>query len=129
MLENVLLPLRFSQQRKSRVENPEKEAQELLARLGLKDPDMLERRITELSVGQQQRVAVARAMIGSPEILIADEPTSALDHDQRENFLSLLFDASKERDMTVVFVSHDASLVPLFDDTFTLELGGLAGVT
>ena len=64
-------------------ETLEAEAIRLLNALGLDDPELLQRSVNELSVGQQQRVAVARAMLGSPEIIIADEPTSALDSDNR----------------------------------------------
>ena len=70
--------------------------------------------IGELSVGQQQRVAAARALIGSPEVVIADEPTSALDTDRREQFLELLFRSCEKVQATLVFVSHDHTLMPLF---------------
>ena len=69
---------------------------------------------SNLSMGQQQRVAIARALINSPEILIADEPTSSLDSENRDNFLSLLMGLIKERDMTLIFVSHDMALVKYF---------------
>ena len=70
-------------------------------------------------MGQQQRVAAARALIGSPEIVIADEPTSALDSDSRESFLQLLFKESEAAGSTLVFVSHDPQLQNLFDKTVT----------
>jgi putative ABC transport system ATP-binding protein len=76
--------------------------------------------VTELSVGQQQRVAAARALMGAPEILIADEPTSALDADRRESFVRLLFRECREAGLTLVFVSHDAGLEELFDRTLRL---------
>ena len=69
---------------------------------------------SNLSMGQQQRVAIARALINSPEILIADEPTSSLDSENRDNFLSLLMGLIKERDMTLIFVSHDMALAKYF---------------
>ena len=69
---------------------------------------------SNLSMGQQQRVAIARALINSPEILIADEPTSSLDSENRDNFLSLLMGLIKERDMTLIFVSHDMTLAKYF---------------
>jgi putative ABC transport system ATP-binding protein len=78
-------------------------------------------------VGQQQRTAVARALIGSPEIVIADEPTSALDHHQREAFIRLLFAECDRADTTLLFVSHDTSLAPLFDLTIELEAINRAG--
>ena len=82
------------------------------------EPTLLRRPVTELSVGQQQRVAAARALIGAPELVIADEPTSALDADRREAFLDLLFRAVRTGTHRArIFVSHDASLAPLFDRT------------
>jgi putative ABC transport system ATP-binding protein len=71
--------------------------------------------VLKLSVGQQQRVAVARALLGAPEIIIADEPTSALDTDHREQFLTLLFESCARTGATLIFVSHDRGLRPLFD--------------
>jgi putative ABC transport system ATP-binding protein len=72
-------------------------------------------------VGQQQRVAAARALIGSPEVVIADEPTSALDTDRREQFLSLLFHSCRQAGATLVFVSHDHTLRPLFSRVVELR--------
>jgi putative ABC transport system ATP-binding protein len=68
-----------------------------------------------LSVGQQQRVAAARALIGQPEILVADEPTSALDRKHQRRFLELLFGEAEAAGTTVVMVSHDETLAPEFD--------------
>ena len=93
--DNVLLPCRFSARRAERARqldaDPRRSAQRLLDRLGL-DPALARRQAMELSVGQQQRVAAARALIGGPELLIADEPTSALDADSQHAFLELLSD-------------------------------------
>jgi putative ABC transport system ATP-binding protein len=72
-------------------------------------------------VGQQQRVAAARALIGTPEIIIADEPTSSLDANHREAFIQLLFKECDREKTTLVFVSHDTALEKLFDKTFRLE--------
>ena len=80
----------------------------------------MSRRVNELSIGQQQRVAAARALIGSPELLIADEPTSALDHDLRQRFINLLLSECDESGSAVLFVSHDTSLGPLFDKQISL---------
>jgi len=76
---------------------------------------LLERRVSDLSVGQQQRVAAARAVIGGPEIVIADEPTSALDFDARDRFITLLSEETARSGAALLFVSHDASLASLFD--------------
>ena len=118
VLDNVLLPCRFSKRRRDNIEsrgnNLKDEATRLLEHLDL-STDMLRRPVTELSVGQQQRVAAARALIGGPELVIADEPTSALDADRRAGFLQLLLKECAEQNTTLIFVSHDSALEPLFD--------------
>jgi putative ABC transport system ATP-binding protein len=68
----------------------------------------------QLSVGQQQRVAAARALIGHPEVVIADEPTSALDEDRREAFLDVLVEACRANRSALVFVSHDRRIAARF---------------
>lgn len=128
VLENVMLPCRFSVLRRQRAQvggrNMHDEALRLLNQLGLDDPVLLNSDVTELSVGQQQRVAAARALIGAPELIIADEPTSSLDTEHRDTFLRLLFEECDKADATLVFVSHDKSLAGLFNRTIDLrELG------
>lgn len=124
VLQNVLLPCRFSQRRRSRFERPQdmiEDAERLLRQLGLEDPALLSRPVRDLSVGQQQRVAAARAMIGAPDLIIADEPTSALDRDNRNRFVSLLQDEAKTSGATLLFVTHDQDLAGLFDRSVTLD--------
>lgn len=117
VLDNVLLPCRFSARRRDRARagdgSEEASARRLLAELGL--PDAARTPASELSIGQQQRVAAARALIGNPEIVIADEPTSALDEDNRAAFLALLQEECERVDATLVMVSHERSLQSLFD--------------
>ena len=72
-------------------------------------------------MGQQQRVAAARALIGNPELVIADEPTSALDSDLRHSFLELLFSECKKSGSTLLFVSHDSSLSELFKKVISMN--------
>ncbi len=124
VIENITLPLSFAKGRQNKVVqtglSPTQEASRLLQALGLRDPKLLSRPVTELSIGQQQRVAAARALIGSPELLIADEPTSALDTDTREAFIKLLFSECESSGSTLMFVSHDQSLEALFDRTIIL---------
>ena len=93
----------------------------LLLALGMGDGSIIKKPVTELSVGQQQRVAAARALIGRPEILIADEPTSSLDTNRRKAFIQLLFNECERKDTTIVFVSHDMGLENLFDRTIHLN--------
>lgn len=121
VLENVLLPLQFAPVRRERIDDePSLAAKNLLHHLGLSDEAIHSRNVTELSIGQQQRVAAARAMIGSPDIIIADEPTSALDYDARTAFIDLLFNQTKLAGSAVVFVSHDRTLESLFDRSISL---------
>lgn len=123
VLENVTLPLDFSKDRKkpfSSAKELKDDAIRLLTDLDI-TTDMLRKPVTELSIGQQQRVAAARAMIGAPPLLIADEPTSALDFDTRETFIKLLFSECERSDITLVFVSHDGSLENLFDRSIELS--------
>ncbi len=131
VIENATLPCLFSTNRRSKVLNagtvPEEEAVRILKRLDLAVPAILKKKVTELSVGQQQRVAVARALIGQPEIIIADEPTSSLDGANRELFLDILFEECTRCNSSLIFASHDISLAPLFDRTTKLEKLNRAG--
>nr|WP_070960733.1 ABC transporter ATP-binding protein [Hyphomonas sp. Mor2] len=124
VVQNVILPCRFSKRRQSEVSaagGADLEARRLLAQLGLTDPDLLSRNVTDLSVGQQQRVAAARALIGNPSLIIADEPTSALDADSRDRFINLLSEEARKTNAALLFVSHDGSLAKLFDRALDLS--------
>ncbi|MEL6825346.1 MAG: ABC transporter ATP-binding protein [Pseudomonadota bacterium] len=124
VVQNVVLPCRFSKRRLNEVKalgGPDIEARRLLSELGLDDPALLSRKVTELSVGQQQRVAAARALIGNPSLIIADEPTSALDADSRDRFIELLSEEARKTKAALLFVSHDASLAALFDRAMDLS--------
>lgn len=119
--ENILLPIRLDAGRRARLGTQSFDAavREVAGELDI--APYLDTPIGELSVGQQQRVAAARALIGHPEVVIADEPTSALDTDRREQFLQLLFRSCEKAQATLVFVSHDHTLMPLFSRI--VELG------
>ncbi|WP_434457833.1 ATP-binding cassette domain-containing protein [Stutzerimonas urumqiensis] len=121
--ENIALPCRFSALRARRATERHGSVARAVAilatQLGL-DEGLLERRADSLSIGQQQRVAAARALIGQPELVIADEPTSALDADAREAFLTLLFAECRQAHASLLFVSHDRSLAGLFDRNLSL---------
>ena len=112
--ENVMLPLSFSSIRARRAGRTKldrlNEARRLLKALALEEQQAEKSPVIELSVGQQQRVAAARALIGSPELIIADEPTSALDADLRHSFLELLFEECKKAGSTLIFVGHDSTM-------------------
>lgn len=120
VLENVELPCHFSRQRRQKLGNVRHTALDLLAHLGL-EKNLMQRTVTHLSVGQQQRVAVARALIGRPELIIADEPTSALDTEMRDHFLKLLFTEAESQDSTIIFVSHDPYLAKYFPHVLDLQ--------
>ena len=121
LIDNVLLPCRFSERRRERAgARPEAEARRLLAHMGLHVERLAGRPVSGLSQGEQQRVAAARALIGTPELVIADEPTSALDEDAREAFLSLLMEEVDKAGSTLIFVSHDARLEPAFGRSIAL---------
>jgi putative ABC transport system ATP-binding protein len=125
MLENVLLPCRFSRRRHERAIvagcDLYSAAERLLDEMGLTDPALRKRSVSKLSVGQQQRVAAARALIGAPDLIIADEPTSSLDADAQDAFLQLLFGEIARTGSTLLFVSHDKRLEEKFDRTLALS--------
>jgi putative ABC transport system ATP-binding protein len=118
--DNILLPCRLHQARRARLSGQSLSAAALAIATRLGIAALLQQRVTHLSVGEQQRVAAARALIGTPEIILADEPTSALDSDHRQRFLELLFDCAEEAGSTLIFVSHDRALMPLFHRAIAL---------
>jgi len=124
VLENVLLPVKISKPRRGEQQNNllalKEEAEHWLSQLQVPSA-LYGEKITCLSIGQQQRVAAARAMIGSPDIIIADEPTSALDQQNIDNFMSVLVQQCNQIGSSLIFVSHDQSLSSYFDNHFTLQ--------
>jgi putative ABC transport system ATP-binding protein len=123
VLDNVLLPCRFSALRRDRAADASGSAAAAAARLleqvGLQR-GLWTRPAAQLSVGQQQRVAAARALIGRPEVVIADEPTSALDAALREGFMDLLLEQCRAAGSALVFVSHDERLAARFEHRLSL---------
>ena len=117
--DNVLLPCRFSKRRLRNAGDPEQAARQMLNELQISD-SLRHKPVMDLSVGQQQRVAVARALMGNPELLIADEPTSALDTANRDSFIELLFRQAGEHGSTLIFVSHDQQLAGQFEHSINL---------
>lgn len=119
LIDNVTLPCRFSAERARRASvlhgSVAAAAQALLSHLDLPPERFAGRAVSTLSVGQQQRVAAARALIGAPPLILADEPTSALDPDAREAFLGLILDACRRHGSGLLLVSHDHAIRPLFD--------------
>ena len=84
------------------------------------DQALFDKNINQLSIGQQQRIAIARALIGNPKIIIADEPTSALDNNRTNQFMKLLIDECNLSGATLIFVSHDLSLKTYFNTSINL---------
>lgn len=123
-LDNALLACQFSKKRQQRLAkqniSAEASATQMLQRLGLSS-EHIQQPAHTLSVGQQQRVAAARALLGAPKLLIADEPTSALDAEHRDTFIQLLLELSAQNNTTVIFVTHDAALSPYFDQHVELN--------
>lgn len=120
LLENVQLPCWFSARRQAQAGNSKQAAADLLQQLHIPE-SMFDKPANALSMGQQQRVAVARALIGKPAIIIADEPTSALDSDNRKRFLDLLFSQADKQNSTLVFVSHDRHIAQYFSRIIDLS--------
>jgi putative ABC transport system ATP-binding protein len=125
ILDNIALPLSFARDRRNRAVGAgglETEANRLLAALDLQGIPT-SRRASDLSIGQQQRVAVARALIGAPELVVADEPTSALDEETQTRFLDLMIGQLEKTGATLIMVTHDQRLAPHFDQV--VHLGDL----
>lgn len=115
--ENIVLPCMINKNRSTG--DYHQQAEELINALGLRDH--LHKRVTDLSIGQQQRVAAARALIGEPKIIIADEPTSALDEKNTHEFMQLLISLWEKQKFTLLFVSHDERLKSYFNRTLSLS--------
>ncbi len=123
IIQNCVLPCKFSSRRARRAIDMSGSvvaaAESLTLSLGLTASER-KRSVGELSVGQQQRVAVARALIGGPDLIIADEPTSALDHDNMDRFIELLNESRRHFGSSLLFVSHDETLASHFDRSVSL---------
>lgn len=120
-LDNALLPLRFAPDRRAKLGDERAEALRLAAALGLDEAHMTKGAAGSLSVGQQQRVAVVRALIGAPALIVADEPTSALDAGAQAAFVDTLFTHVEAAGASLLMVSHDERLSPWFDRTERIE--------
>ena len=119
VLDNIRLASHFAGSSSQR--NVDSKAKTLLKALGI-NTALHHRPASHLSIGQQQRVAIARSLINTPELLIVDEPTSALDSQNRDAFMTLLMEVVTQHNITLIFVSHDLSLAKYFSRTVSLQL-------
>ncbi len=119
-LENVSMPLRI---RNMLPEEASEVASAILAEVGL--ADRVHHRPAQLSGGEQQRVAVARALVHGPDFILADEPTGNLDSGNERMVIDLLFEGLKKRRMGFILVTHDESLAALTARSYLLEEGRL----
>lgn len=118
-LENVMLPALISDfSNKSEIE---KRAMELLKSVGLEE--RVQHKPSQLSGGEKQRVAIARALINSPKILLADEPTGNLDEETSETIFNILKDINKNRNQTIIVVTHSKDLAQISDKKLYLKKG------
>ncbi len=117
-LENVMLPLELAQ-----APHPLKTAEELLTRVGL--GERFHHYPNQLSGGEQQRCAIARAFSTSPKVLFADEPTGNLDSETGKRIIDLLFELNAEQGTTLIMATHDVQLSQLCKQRIQLEAGRL----
>ena len=117
-LDNVLLPFRLSRTL-SLDEAARRRARNLLTELGL--PEHGHRRPSELSQGERQRLAIARALVTEPRLLLADEPTAGLDPDRSHQVLDLLEEVRVQRGLTLLLVTHEPSVLERFERRVNVE--------
>lgn len=120
VLENVLIPT-LAEGPLQRKEAPEVRAKRLLERVGL--AERLKHRPGQLSGGERQRVAVVRALLNEPKLLLADEPTGALDQDSANNLTDLLIELNKEEGVALLVITHSPELAAKLSKTYRLDEG------
>ncbi|MEC8624529.1 MAG: ATP-binding cassette domain-containing protein, partial [Bdellovibrionota bacterium] len=113
--ENILLPLWMNKKEDTSKDN----LGGILKSLNIEE--LQDSEVVNLSIGQQQRVAAARALVGEPQLVIADEPTSSLDKKNTLEFMELLLKKWEEKKFTLLFVSHDETLADFFEKKVSLE--------
>lgn len=130
VMENILLPCTLNADRRKKFKSEEElteKAYELCQKFKIES--LLKNKVTEISIGQQQRVAAARALLGNPELIIADEPTSALDADLQEIFLENLLSQCESQQAALLFVSHDKRFASAFHREVSLPNMNMQNVT
>ena len=122
-LENVMMPALIGKSEQDKAAN---KARDLLNQFGILD--RAEHRPSQLSGGEQQRVAMARALINDPELILADEPTGNLDEENTETLLNLLFELRKERDLSILLITHEKNIAERSDHIYQLTHGTLKAI-
>ena len=122
-LENVMMPALIGKSEQDKAAN---KARDLLNQFGILD--RAEHRPSQLSGGEQQRVAMARALINDPELILADEPTGNLDEENTETLLNLLFELRKERDLSILLITHEKNIAERSDHIYQLSHGTLKAI-
>ena len=120
-LENVMMPALMALDSRLKAQGIRKTTESLMRELGL--GDRMQHRPGELSGGEQQRVAIGRSLINSPDVLLCDEPTGNLDSEMGEETLDLLFNLNKKNHATVVIVTHDRAIAKRADRVIEIRDG------
>jgi len=118
VLDNILLSYRINPSLSMSREVIDR-AETISEQLGLKDK--LKRNVGKLSQGEMQRVAICRAILNNPKIILADEPTGNLDPRNKEKIIEILFDYSSRENATLITVTHDHSLLKGFDEVLDMQ--------
>ena len=121
VLENVCVPGYVSKRKNSEVEA---KAKELLKILDLSE--RINHKPSQLSGGEQQRVAIARSLINSPDIIFADEPTGNLDEENSKNFIDLIKKLNTKFNQTFIIVTHNKNFIKVSDFSYTIDKGKLS---